>query len=77
MKQNEWQDKFKNNLIEVMRDRGFSQNRLARVSGLSSSRINDYVNGRAVPTVYAVTNIAYALGTTPGKLIDFNERIHK
>ena len=77
MTQAEWLDRFKNKLVTVMSDRGFSQNRLARESGLSTSRINDYVKGKSVPTTYAVINIAYALDMTPGELSDFNERITK
>lgn len=73
----EWQAKFSDRLKHLMEQQGISQNRLARYSGLSVSRINDYVKGRSVPTVYAIINMAYALDITPGKLVDFNERIQK
>ena len=73
----EWQNNFGNRLRTLMKEQGVTQNRLARDSGLSTSRINDYVKGRSVPTVYALIKIAYALDTTPGKLADFNERIRK
>ena len=75
MTQREWQDKFRNKLISVMRDRNVGQNQLARRSGLSTSRISDYVNGRAVPSVYAIVNMAYALDVSTNELADFNERI--
>lgn len=77
MTQVEWRDRFRNRLNSILYERGISQNRLARDSGLSTSRINEYVSGKAIPTVFAVVNLAYALDTSPGELVDFGERVFK
>lgn len=77
MTQKEWLEKFKTKLVYMMNDRRMSQNQLARESGLSVSRISDYVKGRSVPSVYALINLAYALDTTVGELTDFNMRVCK
>ena len=77
MTQKEWLNKFSNRLTSMMNVRHISQNQLARESNISVSRINDYVNGRSVPSVYALINLAYTLDTTVSELADFNERIRK
>lgn len=77
MTQTEWLENFRNRLNEAMNTRGFSQNQLARKSGLSASRINSYIKDGALPTVYAIINMAYALDVTPSELVDFDERISK
>jgi transcriptional regulator with XRE-family HTH domain len=60
-----------------MKELGVSQNRLARNCGLSTSRINSYVSGEAIPSVHALINMAYALDLNVGNLVDFDERITK
>jgi transcriptional regulator with XRE-family HTH domain len=75
MTQSEWRNIFSDNLIDILEERGMTQSQLAFDSGLSVSRISDYVNKRAIPTVFAVINMAYALDMEVGELIDFDERI--
>ena len=77
MTKTEWVCKFKSKLIDLMNRQHVSQRELARRSNLSVSRINDYINGRSIPSAYAVINISYALGINISELIDFDERIHK
>ena len=76
MTQVEWRNIFSNNLVEIMGEQGMSQAQLARDSGLSVSRINDYINQRATPTIFALINIAYALDMDVGELADFGERVY-
>jgi transcriptional regulator with XRE-family HTH domain len=52
-----------------------SQAQLARDSGLSVSRISDYINKFSTPTIFALINIAYALDMELSELADFDERI--
>ena len=75
MTQREWQEIFASNLTSILRERGMSQNQLAREAGVSVSRISDYVNKSAVPTIFTAINIAYALDLDVGDLIDFGESI--
>lgn len=75
MTQREWQEIFASNLTSILRERGMSQNQLAREAGVSVSRISDYVNKSAVPTIFTVINIAYALDLDVSDLIDFGETI--
>ena len=76
MTQEDWRDIFASNLADNMREHRMSQNRLAREAGLSASRINDYLNRRAVPSIFAVINLAYALDVDVDSLVDFGECIY-
>ena len=75
MTQEEWRKRFSEQLVNNMKKRGLNQSHLAERSGLSVSRISDYVNMRATPSVHAVINIAYALDTSIRELVDFDKRI--
>jgi len=55
---------------ERRRTVGLSQDQLAAGSGIDSSNIRAYENGRAMPNVQSLVRIAYALGLRPGALID-------
>lgn len=76
MKQYEWREIFSDNLIDILEERGMSQAQLARDSGLSVSRINDYIKCTASPSVFAIINIAYALDMDVGQLVDYGECIN-
>ena len=75
MTQTEWRRIFSNNLVDILREKGMSQAQLARDSGLSVSRISDYINMNATPTIFAIINMAYALDLDVNELIDFDDRI--
>lgn len=75
MTQSEWRNIFGNNLIDILHEKGMTQSDLARDTGLSVSRISDYIHETATPTIYALINIAYALDMDVGELVDFDERI--
>lgn len=75
MTQIEWKHIFGDNLAAILEEKGISQARLARDAGMSVSRINDYINKNATPSIFAIINIAYALDIDVGELVDFDERI--
>lgn len=71
----EWLDTFAGNLVSLMQERGYSQGDLAEESGLDESSISRYINGRRLPNIRAIINIAYALDCDVNELIDFGDRI--
>lgn len=75
MTQLEWRTIFGDNLATIMQEQGVTQSKLAKDAGLSVSRINDYINKRATPTIFAIINIAYALDMEISELVDFDEHI--
>jgi transcriptional regulator with XRE-family HTH domain len=75
MTQTEWRNIFADNLVTIMKEQGVSQSQLAKDAGLSVSRINDYINRRATPTIFALLNLSYALDMGIGELVDFDDHI--
>lgn len=60
----EWRLVFADRLAEYMGTRGISQQALADYTGLGKGSINNYLNGRATPSGYALTKLARALNCT-------------
>ena len=71
MTQSEWKRTFGDNLADILDFQGLTQSQFARDSGLSVSRINDYINGNATPTIFAIINMAYALDMDADEFLDF------
>lgn len=61
MTETDWLDIFSNNLIELIRERGYTQSELAEVTGLSEATISSYINKRRIPKVPALLNLALVL----------------
>lgn len=49
---------------------GITQDQLAALSGIDSSNIRAYENGRSIPSVQSLVRIAAALNVPPGDLLD-------
>ncbi|MBR6438453.1 MAG: helix-turn-helix transcriptional regulator [Bacteroidales bacterium] len=57
-------------LIELsLEDKKMSQKQLAQEIGVSPSRINDYVSGRAEPTLKIARLLCQVLGITPAEMM--------
>ena len=75
MTQEEWKNIFGDNLLTILREKNMTQNELAKETGLSSSRISDYIHGYSAPSVFAIINMSYALGVNVSEFVDFDEAI--
>lgn len=75
MTQEEWKETFGDNLASILQEQGMTQNELAKATGLSSSRISDYIHGYSAPSVFAIINMAYVLELDIGEFIDFGETV--
>lgn len=71
----EWLQEFAENLSELMFEHEFTQTKLAEETGLTQASISRYLNGRQIPTLRAIVNMAYALDVTTDDLIDFGSMI--
>lgn len=63
---------FSNRLYRMMRKKGYIQDDLAHLTGLSKARISYYINGKIIPNMYVVSKLAKALGCTVNELTDFD-----
>lgn len=77
MTQDEWKLKFRDRLMIILKDKNMSQAELAKLSGLSVSRISEYINMKATPTIFAMLNIADTLDMKIDDLVDCDELVCK
>ena len=75
MTESEWLDIFSNNLIELIRDRGYTQADLADDTGLSEATISAYINKRRIPKVTTLLNLALVLDCELEDLTGYVDRI--
>lgn len=75
MSEMEWISIFGDNLIDIMDEKGYTQERLANETGLTQSTISKYINKKQMPSIKAVVNLAYALDCTTDELIEFGDAI--
>ena len=71
----EWISIFGDNLIDIMDEKGYTQEQLANATGLTQSTISKYINKKQMPSIKAVINLAYALDCTTDELIEFGDII--
>lgn len=75
MSEMEWISIFGDNLIDIMDEKGYTQEQLANETGLTQSTISKYINKKQMPSIKAVVNLAYALDCTTDELIEFGDII--
>lgn len=65
-----WREIFADRLNEYMCTKRITQQGLAEYTGLSKGAINNYVNGNATPSAYALSKLARALDCTVMDLVE-------
>lgn len=63
-----------NRIVRLARERGISVNKLAKMSDISQSTLDNIVHGGSKnPRIKTLHKIAYAFGMTISELLDFPE----
>ena len=62
------------NFARLRREKGFTQERFAEVSGLTQQYVSDLENGRRNPTVVTLFHLASALGVSHVELVKPDEQ---
>lgn len=75
MSEQAWIDTFAGNLLDMMKEYGYTQRTLADDLGVSESTISRYINKQMVPSIFMIINISYLFGCTIDDLVDFGDRI--
>ncbi|WP_336622864.1 MULTISPECIES: helix-turn-helix transcriptional regulator [Sphingomonadaceae] len=57
------------NFAKLRKDKGFTQERFAEMSGFTQQYVSDLERGRRNPTVVTLFHLASALGVTPADLV--------
>ena len=73
MTKEQWKKEFSDNLKYYIKEQNMTQAQLARYTGLSVSRISDYINMTATPNVFSLMAIASAFGIKVTDLANFDE----
>ena len=60
---------FSDRLSELLEKRGMTQKELASDIGVSPSRVNDFVSGRAEPSLRIAASICRVLGISPAVMM--------
>lgn len=72
----EWMNRFGDNLAHALKERGITQRELADEAGLSESSVSEYIRKRKMPGVRAIVNMADVLDMTIDELVDVGEQIY-
>ena len=75
MSELEWIETFAGNLTEIIKESGYSQREVADMTGIMQSTISKYMNGKMMPSVKNIVNLAYALNCDIRELCDFGDII--
>ena len=75
MTQDEWNEEFSANLLDLMRENDITIDKLASATGLSKSIIYKYTDGTRSPGAKAIINISSALDCDINDLVYFDEMI--
>lgn len=75
MTESEWKDIFGDNLMSILKEKGWTQSMLSSYTDISKSMINDYINKKRVPTLFAAIKIADALSIGLEELAYFDETV--
>ena len=73
MTREDWIENFGENLLDILSEKKLKQRDLSEITGIPTSTISDYINGKALPSAVAVLNISYALEVDCNDLIDFGD----
>lgn len=73
MTREDWMENFGENLLDILVEKKIKQRELSEITGIASSTISDYINGKTMPSAIAVLNISYALDVDCNDLIDFGD----
>lgn len=71
----QWMDFFSRNLKYTLKEKGYSQNDLARESGVSQQAISRYANKERVPAMDKLIAIAATLNVDVDDLIYFGDEV--
>ena len=71
MSEYEWMNIFGDNLSDLLKEWGGTQEDLANCVGASQSVISSYINKERIPSLKNTLNMSYEFGLTLDEFIDF------
>ena len=71
MSEYEWMNVFGDNLSDLLKEWGGTQEDLAKCVGTSQSVISSYINKERIPSLKNALNMSYEFGLTLDEFINF------
>lgn len=71
----EFANEISENLRELAKTRGIAQRELSRRTGINSSLINKYFNGKALPSFKNVITICHVLGCELSEIVTIRDKV--
>lgn len=68
-----WRQLFSERLKEIMQERGFSQNDIAIMAGVSKSQISRILSCKSTASIKVINNLSYSLRIKIDSLVLFKE----
>lgn len=75
MSEIEWMEIFSTNLREILHEYGMSQAELADELGVTQAAVSKYLNGRIMPSVKVLANIAHVFEVDIYDILYFGDLI--
>ena len=75
MTREDWMENFGENLFDILCERKIKQRELSEITGIATSTISDYINGKVMPSAEAIVKISYAIDVDYIDLLDFGDTI--
>ena len=75
MTREDWMENFGENLLDILEEKKIRQRELSEITGIATSTISDYINGKTMPSAEAIVKISYAIDVDYIDLLDFGDTI--
>ena len=75
MSEKEWLDRFGDNLLRIMKEKGFSVVSLSEEANIHKTTIYRYLKKEIMPNVKNLTKLSYTLGCSFDRLMDYGDVI--
>lgn len=76
MIEQEWIEKFRRQLNDILWERGYTQRDFAKELGITEAAVSYWLDGKRAPSVYSLINMSYLLHISIDELVDFGEPVY-
>lgn len=76
MKEQEWIERFRRNLNDILWERGYTQKDFAQELGVTEAAVSYWLDGKRAPSVYSLINMSHLLHISIDELVDFGESVY-
>lgn len=75
MSEKEWLDRFGDNLLQIMKEKGFTIDSLSEEANIHKATIYRYLKKESMPNVKNISKLSYTLGCSFDRLMEYGAPI--